>query len=177
MNSRIISGCKAALICLFLLLALCGAVCQSQTMDSDIWSAAKAGDIKGVTEWLQKGGDINVQNDKGFTLLHGALWCGRSDLAIYLIKAGADLNLAEKTEGYSPLHMAAMERMEPIVSALITKGANVNAVDKDQGTPLHTAAWESQASIVALLISNGADVNAKNKDGLTPLHAAAARCL
>ena len=51
---------------------------------------------------------------------------------------------------------------------LITKGADVNAVDNGIDTPLHKAASFSKHEIIELLIANGANVNAKDGLDRTP---------
>ena len=56
-----------------------------------------------------------------------------------------------------------------ITKLLITKGATIDAKDKDKNTPLHFAAMSGNAGIAELLIENGADTNAQNKYGYTPL--------
>jgi ankyrin repeat protein len=55
---------------------------------------------------------------------------------------------------------------------LITNGANVNAVDRNNSTPLHLASGSGITEIAEILVENGANVNAVNISGLTPLQAA-----
>ena len=56
---------------------------------------------------------------------------------------------------------------------LISKGAYINAENKDGVTPLHWAADENSKEIGELLISKGANINAKDNTSDTPLHWAA----
>ena len=56
---------------------------------------------------------------------------------------------------------------------LISKGASVDARDKDGMTPLHEASGSGNADIVELLIKEGASVDAVDTAGWTPLHTAA----
>ena len=52
-------------------------------------------------------------------------------------------------------------------------GANVNAVDKEQGwTPLYDACYCGHEAMVMPLVIAGANVNAVGKQGCTPLHIA-----
>jgi len=55
------------------------------------------------------------------------------------------------------------------VEALLAKGADVNAKDKDGMTALVFAAKFGCTEILKTLLSKGADVNAKDKDGVTAL--------
>jgi ankyrin repeat protein len=57
------------------------------------------------------------------------------------------------------------------VKFFITKGADVNAKDKDGVAALHYAAGRGELSMMKVLIKNGANVNIKNNYiGNTPLH-------
>ena len=74
-------------------------------------------------------------------------------------------------DGMTPLHLASKSfiiNAKDIVELLISKGADVNAKDKEDGkTPL---AMAKDKDIAGLLISRGADVNSKGRMGMTPLH-------
>lgn len=69
----------------------------------------------------------------------------------------------------SLLHEAGNAKAE----ALLAKGPDVNAKDKDGVTPLHKAVQKGDKAEVEALLAKGADVNARGKNGRTPLHAAA----
>ena len=77
----------------------------------------------------------------------------------------------------TPLHWAAACNCDAeVVQLLLSKGADVRAVDKLQETPLHLAVcnlFSSDAKVVQILLDNGADVNAIEKHQRTPLHMAA----
>jgi ankyrin repeat protein len=91
-----------------------------------------------------------------------------------LIKAGADLEV-RTSDGWTPLHVAAMRGRTDAAKALIAAGADLEAKDNDDWTPLHDAAAFGHTEIAKALIQAGADLEAKNKVGWTPLHFAAAR--
>ena len=95
------------------------------------------------------------------------------------LKSNAGLAWSRGENGATPLHMAALNSLEPgVLEALIRNGAEVDAMAGRSGTPLHWAAGARQSyaydpGIIEVLVSNGADVEAKDGDGNTALHLAA----
>jgi len=57
------------------------------------------------------------------------------------------------------------------VENFISKGADINTIDKNEDLPLVSAIYGNRIEIVKLLVSKGADVNARFR-GTTPLHCA-----
>ena len=71
------------------------------------------------------------------------------------------------------LHKAASGGYNDIVQLLLTNGASIEAVDKDNETPLCFAVWKGHTHTVELLLSKGASIEATNYYKNTPLHRAA----
>lgn len=81
------------------------------------------------------------------------------------------------TDGGSltPLHVAADEGQDRMVSLLLDKGADKDALDCDGGTPLCFAVENGHLAVVETLVAAGADVKLRSTDGHTPLHLAATK--
>ena len=54
-----------------------------------------------------------------------------------LIERGAPVNGKKTTNGFTPLHQAAIIGEEPLAKMLIDKGAETEVTDKELMTPLH----------------------------------------
>lgn len=114
------------------------------------------------------GVSVDMDIGSGETPLHLAKYGGHNDIALALIKAGANTK-----DDKTPLHWAALQGKADIVFFLITMGADVNAKDGRGNTPLHSAV-QGGAEVAAALLKAGADVNAQADFwGWTPLHRAA----
>jgi ankyrin repeat protein len=84
--------------------------------------------------------------------------------------------------GDTPLHAAAAAHRKAIVSALLSKGADVGARNRRGAQPLHYAADgmpgsvhldpNAQRDTIISLLEAGADPNAVDKRGVAPLHRA-----
>ncbi|MDP7051124.1 MAG: ankyrin repeat domain-containing protein [Verrucomicrobiota bacterium] len=165
-----------------------------------IHDAVYDGVIARVQAELDKGVDVNAEDEFGFTPLHFAAWVGHKEIAELLIENGADVN-ANSWRGLTPLHDAATNISKEIIELLINNGADVNAKDVEGFTPWdHAAIWDHK-EIVDLLVKHGGksgaadsihvaaavgnieavkqhlnsgeDVNVKDEFGYTPLHNAA----
>lgn len=80
-------------------------------------------------------------------------------------------------DGFTALALAAYLGQEESVDLLISKGANVNALAKNETgfTPLTGAASQNHNQIARLLVNNGANVNHSYEGGFTPImHTASA---
>src|SRR5207248_7456984 len=93
-----------------------------------------------------------------------------------LIGLGADVRLASRPAGFTPLHSAVADdegaAMRDIVRALLDAGADPNARSASGGTPLHTAAFTGNVAVLEMLLAAGGDATIVNKKGQTPLELA-----
>lgn len=87
------------------------------------------------------------------------------DMTSLLSKYGANLKVTGENS-VSLLHMAQDGEM---VDFLVSKGADVNTVDRWRATPLHAAAKAGNPSVVEALLKNGADASKPDNNGLSPL--------
>lgn len=90
-----------------------------------------------------------------------------------LLKAGADIELAEPVRGSSPLIRASQEERLASVQTLIDERANVDSSDARKLTSLRYASERGFISIVKALLRGGANPNLPSVVGATPLTEAA----
>jgi len=123
-------------------------------------------DVAGLL--LDRGMDVNVNNNYRDEPLHMAARGGFKDVAQLLLDRGANINAAD-TYGDTPLHLAADNGHLDVAELLLAKGANINAQDKNGWTPLHWAVESGHKDVVEFLLKSQADVNVKDNSGRTPL--------
>jgi ankyrin repeat protein len=110
-------------------------------------------------------------------------WCEANTLDEYLDRGG-DINAAHSESGWTLLHYAAENADLGLMAALVARGADLSAKDRDGWSPLHRAVdYDIDGAIqndrtpdfvgTRTLIQLGASLNARDNEGLTPRDAAA----
>jgi len=107
---------------------------------------------------IGEGADLNVKR-YGLTALHENCKAPRLEVAL-VIASCPDVDIeARNDEGRTPLMAAARTRgLATLMTLLLNKGADINAVDNDGETALSLAITRSQRENVLFLIEKGADV-------------------
>lgn len=96
---------------------------------------------------------------------------GDLEQARALVEGGSDVNAADEF-GWLPIHRAAANNRDEVISYLIRAGSEVEARGTDDWTALHLACVSGSSRAVAALVAAGANVNAVARRGNTPLHLA-----
>lgn len=73
------------------------------------------------------------------------------------------------TDGFTPLHVAALHGHSALAALLIRHGASVNARTNQSATPLHLASQNSHIQVMRFLLECNAKLNKKDHYGNTPL--------
>ncbi|KGO39178.1 hypothetical protein PEXP_046520 [Penicillium expansum] len=114
--------------------------------------------------------DINKAIGKtGKTPLLCRLQGFRLDRVLAFLEYKPDVNIAD-TLGNGPLHkiFTIYENHGGVIDALLSLGANPNAMNNEGNTPLHATSGK-HSSFISELVNAGADLEARNHDGHTVL--------
>jgi len=109
---------------------------------------------------IEAGAEVDARHgDNGWTPLMGAVEVGNLDAARLLVKAGADVNIANE-EGDTAWNMA-LRWGYPEIAALLEQAGAVAPAGVE--TDLHQAVLWGKAEAVEHLLEQGIDANSRNK--------------
>ena len=135
--------------------------------------AIETGNMETAKLLITNGADVNSLMQDGVSLIGYAIAQNNMDLLQILIENGANIN---NTNGDSwadtPLMTASRLGLDNVVRILLSRNADINAVDMNGNTALHTAALNSQLSVIKLLLEKNPNLDIQNKVGNTALHLA-----
>ncbi|XP_069470823.1 rabankyrin-5 isoform X2 [Ambystoma mexicanum] len=134
-----------------------------------------------ATTLVNNKADVDMVDNKGWSLLHKAIQRDDPFSANFLIKNGACVNAATVGNQETPLHLVAskcpkkcspdvMFEMAQIAESLSQAGANPNMQDSKGRTPLHASIISKNEQVFhQLLECKQLDLELKDHDGSTPL--------
>jgi len=114
---------------------------------------------------INKGADLNLQNNNKDTALLYSSKNGYKDIAELLINKGADLNLQDNNKDTALLY-SLKNGYKDIAELLIDKGADLNLQDNNKDTALLISLKNGYKDIAKLIIEKGSGLNQQdnNKD-------------
>jgi len=133
----------------------------------NLLTATKSGDLNAVRAHVESSGEVNHIIESEGTLLQVALISKHSELARYLIDAGADTNLTSEANDQPPLTLAIRLDDLEILKYLIKNGADINGEDSVGRTPLFKTLKPDRPAARTLLIKSGVDINKPLNNGVT----------
>jgi len=89
-----------------------------------------------------------------------------------LVQKGADINIKDKSNNYSPLMWASIKGNFDAAKLLIENGAELNCLGEYNNSALALAAFAGRIEIVKLLVLKGAEINPENPKYTSPLNSA-----
>ena len=136
--------------------------------------AARTGNVDVIKFLASRGADLKAVNGN-FTLLHEAVFSGRTEAVEYFLDQGLDVN-AHFGEGITPLLLAVDVGNIPGALTLVRRGADINAADKNGITVFRYAVMKGATELIAQAIAKKSDLSAADaRTGKTVLHEAALR--
>ncbi len=119
--------------------------------------AARGGHVPVASFLLARKASVNARSRYGDTALMTAALKGHVEVARLLLANGAELN----PPGWTPLHYAAFEGRAAMVTFLLDKGADKNAIAPNEFTPLMLAVRNGHEEAARAILYGDPDVNYK----------------
>ena len=123
--------------------------------------------ILNISLYLENGGDINVEDNEGNTLLMKSVYLGYYDLADYILLNNADISLTNNN-GENALILSA--DYPYIINLILNNNIdNLDSADNKGKTALFHACEFGNLNSVRILIKSGSDINKRDIFGKTIL--------
>ena len=150
-------------------------------------NAVKLSKFDEVRNAIANGIDVNAFSEDGETGIHIAVSRGDLETLDILLQAGANCEIKDEIEGWTPLMTAAYYHLPEFIIRLLEGGPNANAIDEKYASTALLIAIISQSKIlndsfsfgrqtqtqalktIHVLIEGGADIEAQDKFGNTAI--------
>ncbi len=122
-----------------------------------LYQATKHGKLAEIEAFLNQGGDPNLTNKNGWTLLMSAAFKGNSRILTLLLERGASINSVNNVAGESALSIAAGSGHQKCVKILLEHGADVGVRPLGQSLlAFMKYAQHPSEEVIQLLVEAGA---------------------
>ncbi|GAM22904.1 hypothetical protein SAMD00019534_060790 [Acytostelium subglobosum LB1] len=121
-----------------------------------------------VKYMYNSGGDLTMQDARGYNSLIHATQYNELKIVRYLLERGVPVN-SQDLIGQTALHWAAYQGHIQLVLFLVNKGAEYDTIDTYGRTPLHWACYRGNTEPIKALCDFGCSLHLKDKNGDTPI--------
>lgn len=126
------------------------------------------GQLEAVKLLREHQADFHEFDRAGFSALHYAVDSGNCAMIEWMVKNGADINIADQVAGWTPLlRCASIQGNRQVGHTLLRCGADINATDNHGKTSLMISVINNHQPLLELLLEYRADLCAVNKIGRT----------
>lgn len=140
----------------------------TETNPVDWYEAIRWQSNQSIKEMLEQGTDPDQLFFNGEAALHLAVEQGNFKLAELLLAYGADVNIQERKEGFTPLMYAAIKDDRKMMVFLAAHGADPTLGDADGFSTYHYLSARGNNAAIQLLAANGPiPEELTTNDGLT----------
>ncbi|KAF6176586.1 hypothetical protein GIB67_034448 [Kingdonia uniflora] len=144
--------------------------CSGYEVTSLLHYAVRSEDVSSLLALIEAGGDVNVRDPNGVSLMKTPVQSGDLDVVRLLIDSGFEIVDGEDLF----LHAAAGINRIDLMEILCSCGSSFSAVDLCGKSPVHVAAVHGHVDALEFCLSMGGDPDCVDTNGWTPLHCAAA---
>lgn len=130
---------------------------SKSSLNSELTSSAREGDLAAVKRALNAGADINSKDTFGETSIMIASIYGYVDVVQLLIDNKADLDI-QNNSGFTAMMMALSNGHVAVIKSLLEAGAKLDLFNYSGKTVLMNAVLLGNVECVKLLLEYGADV-------------------
>lgn len=129
---------------------------QTASVEHEAFDFARQGNIQSLLFYLAQGGDPNLRNHKGHSLLMLASYNGHVLLVPQLIRYGADVNSRDNS-GSTILMGVAFKGHEEIARLLLDAGADLQARNNSHQTAMMYAEAFGRENMVRLFAASSSN--------------------
>ena len=124
------------------------------TGDNIMHICAEYGRVKLLTYFNKNGGELWSKNYAEELPIHLAAREGQNEAIVYILDNSSISVDVEMLDGWTPFHYAVNNGYLSTVELLVSRGANINAVDKFKRSALHWAVRYNFTEIVEFLLQS-----------------------
>jgi ankyrin repeat protein len=119
------------------IIALVLLACPFRASATEYHELVKAGKLSELRQRLDGAPSlVNVLDNFGRTPLHYAAWGGHDSIVSYLIGLGANIEIADREKGWTPLFFSVLAHRQHVTPLLLKAGADLERRDNRGRTPV-----------------------------------------